>query len=394
MKLAIKVKLLPGGDDAQSLSTTLTVCNQAANLVSAIARERDIRSSYDLRAITYGLVKDTVLGAQASQQVIRKVTDAYKTHRANLFAGHYGKVGTKRRVKAEQKVIGFRPTAAQPYDDRILSWNHEAKTVSIWVVDTGGGVPGRIRVRFTGAADQLELLAAYRQGESDLMVDAQGRWFLMATIDVPGVEVVEPNGWLGVDLGIVNIATIAAEDGTQVGNWSGGAVTVRRRANQKLRTKLQKKNTKSAKRLLAKWAGREARFVTNTNHVVSKKIVAEAKRTGAGIAVEELTGIRDRVRHRKPQRAAFHSWAFAQLGSFLAYKAEAAGVAFVQVDPAYTSQLCSACGQTDKKSRKNQATYRCTTCGVSLNADHNAAINIARRGADSWAVSHAADDAA
>jgi putative transposase len=70
--------------------------------------------------------------------------------------------------------------------------------------------------------------------------------------------------------------------------------------------------------------------------------VAEAERTGHGIAVEELTGIRERVRLRKPQRATLHSWAFAQLGSFLAYKAKQAGVAFVEVDPAYTSQMCSA----------------------------------------------------
>ena len=77
--------------------------------------------------------------------------------------------------------------------------------------------------------------------------------------------------------------------------------------------------------------------------------MAEAERTGCGIAVEQLTGIRDRVRLRKPQRATLHTWAFAQLGSFLAYKAMQAGVAFVEVDPAYTSQTCSACGWVEKK---------------------------------------------
>jgi len=53
---------------------------------------------------------------------------------------------------------------------------------------------------------------------------------------------------------------------------------------------------------------------------------AEAERTSRGIAVEELAGIRARVRLRKPQRAALHCWSFAQLGEFLTYKARRAGI--------------------------------------------------------------------
>ena len=45
---------------------------------------------------------------------------------------------------------------------------------------------------------------------------------------------------------------------------------------------------------------------------------------------------------------------------------------------AYTSQTCSRCGNIDKENRQTQETFVCTKCGVKLNADHNAAINIAR----------------
>ncbi|WP_037871692.1 IS200/IS605 family accessory protein TnpB-related protein, partial [Streptomyces sp. NRRL S-813] len=62
--------------------------------------------------------------------------------------------------------------------------------------------------------------------------------------------------------------------------------------------------------------------------------------TGRGIALEELTGIRERVRLRKPQRATHSSRSFAQLGQFIAYKARRAGVPVVYVDPAYTSRTC------------------------------------------------------
>jgi predicted RNA-binding Zn-ribbon protein involved in translation (DUF1610 family) len=84
------------------------------------------------------------------------------------------------------------------------------------------------------------------------------------------------------------------------------------------------------------------------------------------------------------QRATLHTWAFAQLGSFLAYKARQAGVAFILVDPAYTSQTCSACGWVDKKNRRTQAVFECGRCGFVGHADHNAAINIAVRGAERW----------
>ena len=77
-------------------------------------------------------------------------------------------------------------------------------------------------------------------------------------------------------------------------------MTAKRKRNQKRRTRLQKKGTKSATRLLRKRSGKESRFVADVNHRVSKTIVAEAKHTGRGIAVEDLTGIRDRYGNASP----------------------------------------------------------------------------------------------
>jgi transposase len=48
-----------------------------------------------------------------------------------------------------------------------------------------------------------------------------------------------------------------------------------------------------------------------------------------------------------------------------------------RVDPAFTSQRCSACGLVDRESRESQAVFRCTACNFTLNADVNAARNIA-----------------
>jgi len=48
-----------------------------------------------------------------------------------------------------------------------------------------------------------------------------------------------------------------------------------------------------------------------------------------------------------------------------------------KVNPAFTSQRCSACGQVDRDSRESQAVFRCTACGFACHADVNAAKNIA-----------------
>ena len=110
----------------------------------------------------------------------------------------------------------------------------------------------------------------------------------------------------------------------------------------------------------------------------------EAERTCRGIALEDLTGIRDRARLRRPQRVTLSSWSFAQLGSFIGYKARRAGVPAVYVDPAWTSRTCADCGHADKRNRVSQARFTCRGCGVVAHADRNASRNIAARGQAAW----------
>ncbi len=120
------------------------------------------------------------------------------------------------------------------------------------------------------------------------------------------------------------------------------------------------------------------------NHCIAKKIVTEAERTSRGIALEDLGGIRDRARLRKPQRVTLSSWAFAQLGSFIGYKARRAGVPVVYVDPAWTSRTCADCGHAGRRNRVSQALFICRNCGVVAHADRNASRNIAARGQIAW----------
>ncbi|MFC7243185.1 RNA-guided endonuclease InsQ/TnpB family protein [Catellatospora aurea] len=377
MKLVVQVKLQPTPQQASALEATLRACNTAASQVAVVARRTGVYRNYDLRKHTYQAIKDDHrLCAQAAQHVIKKVSDSYKTLKANIRAGNLGKPGSKRRRTAETSPVCFRWDAAQPYDARMLSWQHDVRTVSIWTVD------GRLKgVGITGSPDQLKAVATVPVGECDL-VHRDGMWFLYAGVEVAELPTYEPDGFLGVDMGIANIAYDS--DGNR---HTGTRLNGYRRRQLRLRARLQRKATKSARRLLARRRKKEARHSANVNHRIAKTIVTEAARTGRGIAVEKLTGIRDRVRLRKPQRVTLSSWSFHQLGAFLTYKARRAGVPLVQVDPRYTSQTCNQCGHRDKRNRPDQETFTCRSCGVVAHADHNAALNIAQRGVEDWGAS-------
>lgn len=171
MKQVVQVRLLADAAQLDALVRTLAACNDTANLVSAIAHREGTFRGRDLRAIAYARAREHAgLGAQVAQSCIRKVADSYSTLRANVRAGRYGKPGSARRAKVEAKPIRFRGLAAQPFDDRCLSWVHDVATnfggmVSIWTVD------GRLKnLAFTGEPGQIALLRAHRGGETDLVI--------------------------------------------------------------------------------------------------------------------------------------------------------------------------------------------------------------------------------
>ncbi|MFI0449814.1 RNA-guided endonuclease InsQ/TnpB family protein [Actinomadura sp. 6N118] len=377
MKIVVQVKLLPTPEEAKALAATLHAVNAAANQVSGLAYEKfGLKArQYDLHHLTYHQLRAQGLGAQAAMHVIKRVADAYTTLRGLINNGHLGGEGSKRRRKAESKPITFRPHAAQAFDDRCLTWQIDQRTVSIWTTS------GRLRgVGITGSAAQLKTLAAYRKGESDLVL-RDGKWFLIATCEVPEAEQYEPVDWIGVDRGIMNLATTSDGD-----NHQGRRLERYRRWQARKRAELQAKKTRAAKRRLARRAKREARHAAHVNHKIAKEIVAVAERTERGIALEELEGIRERARLRGDQRARLSTWPFHQLGEYIAYKARRKGVPVIEVDAHYTSQRCPVpwCGHTERANRPDRETFRCRRCGFAGPADVVAGINVRNRARSAW----------
>ena len=70
-------------------------------------------------------------------------------------------------------------------------------------------------------------------------------------------------------------------------------------------------------------------------------------------------------------RASLNNSPWYMLEEYLSYKTN---VEFI--NPAYTSQQCSNCNMIEKSNRKSQSLYKCSGCGIEINADLNAAINI------------------
>lgn len=103
--------------------------------------------------------------------------------------------------------------------------------------------------------------------------------------------------------------------------------------------------------------------------------MAEAKETKSIIAIENLTGIRDRTNQQprsKNERRRSNSWAFYQLRTFLEYKGIKEGIEVVAVPPAYTSQTCNCCLHIGVRTNKQ---FKCInkTCGWLGDADFNGA---------------------
>lgn len=190
--------------------------------------------------------------------------------------------------------------------------------------------------------------------------------YIMLQFRIP-VNPTKHGAIMGVDRGLYNIYTLS--DGTIIS--SKQAVAVKRRY-QYLRSKLKQKGTRSAKRHLSKIKHREARFMADFNHCVTKQL---ASRTDVGTYVlEDLRGIRKR-RKGKKLNSWLANWAYYQFELQLQYKCAINGIRVAFIDPRYTSQKCSVCGTIDKSSRK-KSKFVCTSCGHTEHADVNAAKNI------------------
>lgn len=351
----ICIKLGVDGHDA-ILAATQRAFNEAASWTAQVCWDEGITNTNTAHHRVYGETREQFgLGAQLAVCARAKAIEAIKAVKA----------------KHCDTCPAFGPRGSIRYD---------ARTYRLMSLDrvSLNTLKGRVVCHLVLGARQHAMLIdpVWEVGGADL-VWRRGIYYLHITQrrDAPDTPEHAPEGGvLGLDLGIVNLATDSEGEA-----FSGTAVKKARQRYHTRRQRLQKVDTKNAKRRLRKNAGRERRFQKDVNHCISKALVKKAVVSCKALALEDLSGIRKRVTVRHEHRYARHSWAFFQFRQFLSYKAAWAGVPLHLVDPRNTSRTCSACGHCEKANRKSQDSFLCQRCGFAANADINAAINISRK---------------
>lgn len=350
--LSVKAKLALSANDLARLLLTIERYNQACNFIAQYGFENSIRGKYDLHHALYHKVREQFkLSSQMAVRAFARTSSAMKVNRS--VCPH------------------FSPHASIDYDQRILSLNKRTGDISILALN------GRIKCPIqVGPAGKDRLAYGQRKGGAKLQY-RNGALFLCFAVEIADAPLQVSSGVLGVDMGEVNLAVDS--DGHI---YSGLHVRNAQKRLLRLKSALQSTGTHNAKRHLRKLKSKEQRFRTDTNHVVSKRLVANAFDTRRAIALEDLYGIREACNRKtvnKHQRRYLNSWAFYQLGFFIRYKAQLKGVTVQLIDPAYTSQVCPKCGHVDSQNRTSQSKFECVECGLAGLADHVAAINIAAR---------------
>lgn len=167
MQLTAKVKLTPTEAQADSLKRTLEAANSACNFISDVAWVNRVFGKFQVQKLVYHDVKSTFdLTAQLIIRCIAKVTDAYKLDKK-----------TKRE---------FQPLGSIAFDSRILSWNLDKNTVSLWTVD------GRLKQLSFVCHDRSKELLSGERGESNLcLIDGEFYLFTACEVDEPTLKDVD-----------------------------------------------------------------------------------------------------------------------------------------------------------------------------------------------------------
>lgn len=351
----MRAKLKPAAEQAVALSETVRLFTSAFNAVASYGWEHREKNGIKLHHATYyplkaqypGLVSDLHIQARV------KATEAVKSALALQRQGRKVACPCSSACAPRFNVHTFK-----------LEWG--ANTVRLSTVQ------GRMTIPFTlpGYARRYEGLPL---ATADLVRRGNDFW-LHVVVNLPKPDVNPTSDVVGVDLGLAQPAVTSNNQFLGKHRWRGVEARL-----FKLRRSLQKKGTQSANRHLRRLRGRQARFRSDCDHILSKKI-ARCIPEGGTLVLENLTNIRSRAKQRHgAQSRRLHSRSFAQLKSFIEYKAEERGCTVAGVDPRHTSQACSRCGHIARNNRRSRAWFHCRECGFQLHADLNGARNIAAK---------------
>jgi IS605 OrfB family transposase len=357
--LTLVCKLHPAPEQVAKIEATLKAFADGCNYANQVVKP-NVTNKVAIQAQTYEQLRSQFgLSANLAVRVCARVAANRKT------------------AKAKGKPVrAFQPTSAD-YDARIFAFREKDWTVSLTLVGGREHIPMQI------GNYQIGKLKGRKPTSATLTKHRDGLYYIHIQLTDEAPDPINSDNVIGVDFGRRSIAVTSNGD-----EWDGKPIQKVRDKFAKTRASVQKratKGTRSSRRrcrqLLKRLSGKEQRFHSWFNHNISRAIIDQAKSQKAIVAIEDLTGIRDRTntQHRsKTERRRSNIWTFHQLRLFLEYKGIQAGVEVVAVPPQYTSMTCHQCLHIGLRSDK---TFKCGNCGWHGDADFNGSMNIAAIGA-------------
>ena len=201
-----------------------------------------------------------------------------------------------------------------------------------------------------------------------------GKWYAAIACEVETTPLLSTGEAVGIDVGLISFSTLSTGEATPCPKFLRTDEHDLKRTQRKL-SAATKGTPERAKRrkIVARVHERISNRRSNFAHQESRKIVNRFD----VIAVEDLSV--NQMVHNHCLAKSIQDAAWSQFATHLTYKAAYAGRQYVAVNPAYTSQDCSRCGHRQKKTLAERV-HQCACCGLTLDRDHNAALNIKRLG--------------
>jgi len=189
-----------------------------------------------------------------------------------------------------------------------------------------------------------------------------------------------PKDWIAIDVKESNVTAVSTNPHVlridhELRTIHTTYFNIRRRVQR-----LAKYKPRTAQRLLRKYAGREETKAKDLCHKISTVIVEFARQHGFGILMEDLNGIRRRIKYGRQMNRRLHTWNFRRMQLYIEYKAKLEGLQVEYVNPKGTSSLCPIC--SEKLIALNGHRQLKCRCGYENDRDITACLNILRmRGA-------------
>lgn len=200
------------------------------------------------------------------------------------------------------------------------------------------------------------------------------KWYVCFSCEVEPKYLPKTNKAVGIDVGLEKFATLS--DGTIIENPRYLRKSEAKLKREQRKLSRNKKGSNSRKKQKIKLAKIHRKIKNQRNdflHKESNKLVNNYDT----IVFEDLR-IKNMVKnHKLAKSISDASWS--KFIEYTTYKAESAGKQVILVNPRNTSQICSGCGVIVKKSLSVRV-HKCPYCGLVLDRDINAAINILRAG--------------